>query len=234
MVDVTDATFQTEVIERSHQVPVVVDLWATWCGPCVTLGPIIEKVVAATDGKVVLAKVDTDQNPAIAQAFKIQSIPAVYALKDGKVVDGFIGAQPEWAVKEFVDKLLPTVEQTEVERLLEAGDEESLRRALELEGDNEEVIVALAELLVVDDRSDDALALLAKIPESAETRRVAALARAGVDAVGDDIDAKLEALLTQVKGNDEARQEFVDLLELLGPDDPRTAAYRKRLTSALF
>ena len=234
MVDVTDATFQTEVIERSHQVAVVVDLWATWCGPCVTLGPIIEKVVAATEGKVVLAKVDTDQNPAIAQAFKIQSIPAVYALKDGKVVDGFIGAQPEWAVKEFVDKLLPTVEQTEVERLLEAGDEESLRRALELEGDNEEVIVALAELLVVDDRSDDALALLAKIPESAETRRVAALARAGVDAVGDDIDAKLEALLTQVKGNDEARQEFVDLLELLGPDDPRTAAYRKRLTSALF
>jgi len=234
MVDVTDETFQAEVIERSHQVPVVVDLWATWCGPCVTLGPIIEKVVAATDGKVALVKVDTDQNPAIAQAFKIQSIPAVYALKDGKVIDGFIGAQPEWAVAEFVNKLLPTVEQTEVERLLEIGDEASLRQALELEGDNEDVIVSLAELLVVDERAEDALALLAKIPESTETRRVAALARAGVDAVGDDVDAKLEALLPRVKADDEARQEFVDLLELLGAEDPRTAVYRKRLTSALF
>src|SRR3954454_8656221 len=87
--DVTDATFQTAVIDRSHEVPVVVDLWAPWCGPCRTLGPIIEKVVAGTDGKVELAKVDTDANPGVANAFQVQSIPAVYALKDGKVVDGF-------------------------------------------------------------------------------------------------------------------------------------------------
>ncbi len=234
MVDVTDATFEAEVIARSHEVPVVVDLWATWCGPCRTLGPIIEKVVAETDGKVVLAKVDTDANPQVANAFQVQSIPAVYALKDGKVVDGFIGAQPEWAVAEFVNRLIPTAEQTEVERLIEAGDEASLRRALELEADNAEAVVALAELLVVDDRSDEALALLERIPPSADTRRVAALARAGVDAVGDDLDAKLTALLATVKTDDAARQEFVDLLELLGPDDPRTAVYRRKLTTALY
>jgi putative thioredoxin len=234
MVDVTDATFQTEVVERSHQVPVVVDLWATWCGPCRTLGPIIEKVVADTDGKVVLAKVDTDANPAVANAFKVQSIPAVYAMKDGKVVDGFIGAQPEWAVAEFVGRLLPSEEESEIDRLVSAGDEASLRAALDLQSDHEGAVCALAEMLANDGRGDEALALLERIPPTAETRRIAALARAGADAVGDDVDAKLDALLPRVKVDDDARQEFVDLLELLGPDDPRTATYRRRLTTALF
>jgi putative thioredoxin len=219
VVDVTDATFQTEVIDKSHEVPVVVDLWATWCGPCRTLGPIIEQVVAATDGKVVLAKVDTDANPAVANAFQVQSIPAVYALKDGKVVDGFIGAQPEWAVTEFVNRLIPSEEESEIDRLVSAGDETSLRAALELQSDHAGAVVALAELLATSDRGEEALALLERIPPSAETRRVAALARAGADAV-DDVDAKLESLLPRVKGDDEARQEYVDLLELLGPDDP--------------
>ena len=91
MIDVTDATFETEVIEASHKAVVVVDLWAEWCGPCKSLGPILETVIAETDGKVVLAKVDVDSNPATSQAFQVQGIPAVYALKDGKVVDGFQG-----------------------------------------------------------------------------------------------------------------------------------------------
>jgi putative thioredoxin len=234
VVDVTDATFQSEVIDRSHQVPVVVDLWAPWCGPCRTLGPIIEQVVADTDGKVELAKVDTDANPGVANAFQVQSIPAVYALKDGKVVDGFIGAQPEWAVAEFVGRLIPTEEQSEIDRLVEAGDEASLRSALDLQSDHEGAVLALAELLAASDRGDDALALLERIPPTAETRRIGALARAGADAVADDVDAKLEALLAKVKGDDEARQEFVDLLELLGPEDPRTATYRRRLTTALY
>ena len=235
MADVTDATFEQDVINRSKEVPVVVDLWAEWCGPCKTLGPIIERVVADTGGKVELAKVDVDANPQVARAFQVQSIPAVYALKDGKVVDGFIGAQPEHVVKAFVDALLPTEEETEVQRLVAAGDEESLRRALDLEPDNAEAVVALAELLVVDGRAEEALQLLARIPESAETRRVSALARIGVDsAVGDDLDARLAALLDRVKTDDEARQEFVDVLELLGPDDPRTAQWRKRLTAQLY
>ncbi len=107
MVDVTDATFEEEVLHRSSEVPVVVDLWAPWCGPCRTLGPIIEKVVDATEGAVALAKVNVDENPAISGSFQVQSIPAVFALKDGKVVDGFIGALPEAAVAEFVAKLTP-------------------------------------------------------------------------------------------------------------------------------
>ena len=234
-IDVTDATFQTDVLERSLTTPVVVDLWAEWCGPCKSLGPILESVVAETDGQVVLAKVDVDANPATAQAFRVQSIPAVYAVADGKVVDGFVGAQGEAEVREFVSRLLPTEEQTEVERLREVGDEASLRAALELEPDDEGVIVDLAELLVGDERSEEALELLARIPETPDVRRVAALARSGGGFSSDaDIEARLLVLLDSVKEDDAARQEFVDLLELLGPDDPRTGSYRRQLTSRLF
>jgi putative thioredoxin len=235
MSDVTDATFERDVIQRSHEVPVVVDLWAEWCGPCRTLGPIIEKVVGDTGGKVELAKIDIDANPQVASAFQVQSIPAVYGLKDGKVVDGFMGAQPEQVVSEFVSKLLPTEEETEVEALVRAGDEASLRRALELEPGNEPAILGLAELLVGAGSTDEALALLDRIPETPDVRRVRALARveAGGGA-GDDIGGRLDALLEKVKEDDEARQQFVDLLELLGPDDPRTRDYRKALTARLY
>ena len=106
-VDVTDATFETEVMVRSHQVPVIVDLWAPWCGPCKTLGPILEKATDATMGQVVLAKVNVDENPQISQAFQVQSIPAVFIMKDGKVLDSFVGAQPEHVVLQIVQSLLP-------------------------------------------------------------------------------------------------------------------------------
>lgn len=236
-IDVTDATFQTEVVERSMQTPVVVDLWAEWCGPCRTLTPILEQVVGETQGKVVLAKVDVDANPRIAQAFQVQSIPAVFAMHQQKIVNGFLGAQPEHVVRQFVESLLPSEEETEVSRLLAAGDEASLRKALELEPGNEEVVVALAALLV--DRGDDAgrteaLELLERIPESAATRRVAAAARIGASGGVDDIERELDELLDRVKDDDAARQRFLDLLEVLGPDDPRTNAYRRKLTSRLF
>jgi putative thioredoxin len=233
MVDVTDATFQSAVIDRSMTVPVVVDLWAEWCGPCKQLGPIIERVVAATDGAVELVKVDVDANPAIAQAFRVQSIPAVFAIKDGRPVDQFIGALPEAQIAEFVAKLLPTKEQTEVERLIEAGDEASLRAALDLEPNNVEAVLSLAELCAGEERGDEALALLERIPESPDTRRVAALARRGPEAAL-DVDTRLAALLERVKGDDEARKEFVDLLELLADDDPAKADWRRQLTSRLF
>jgi len=232
-IDVTDATFQTDVIDKSTEVPVIVDLWAPWCGPCKTLGPIIEKVVDETGGKVVLVKVNVDENPGLSQAFKVQSIPAVYAVKDGAVVDGFMGAYPEQAVKEFVDALLPSEEEIAVAELVEAGDEGSLRIALSMEPANEDVIVALAELLIGEGNSDEALALLARIPESDRTRHVAALARVGT-APQDDYDDQLAALLDQVKTDDDARQKYVDLLELMGPSDPRTAEYRRQLTSRLY
>jgi putative thioredoxin len=231
--DVTDATFQTEVIERSMHTPVIVDLWAPWCGPCTTLGPILERATAATGGQVVLAKVNVDENPAISQAFQVQSIPAVYALSGGKVVDGFVGAYPEHVVTEFVTALVPSDERRAIDALLEAGDEASLRQALELEPGDEDVIVALGELLVRDGRGDEALTLLTRIPESDRTRHVAAEARIGLQPA-DDYDEQLAALLDRVKGDDAARQQFLDLLELMGPDDPRTAPYRKQLTARLF
>jgi putative thioredoxin len=232
-IDVTDATFQTEVIDRSSEVAVVVDLWAPWCGPCKTLGPIIEKVVDETGGKVVLVKVNVDENPGLSQAFQVQSIPAVYAMKDGAVVDGFMGAYPEHAVKEFVDSLLPSAEQQAVAELLAAGDEGSLRIALSMEPANEDVIVALSTLLVERGDTEEALSLLARVPESDRTRHVAALARIG-QAPQDDYDEQLTALLDQVKTDDDARQKFLDLLELMGPTDPRTADYRRQLTSRLY
>jgi putative thioredoxin len=233
VVDVTDATFENDVMQASRSAAVVVDLWAPWCGPCRTLGPILEKVIDETKGKVVLAKVNVDENPAISQAFKVQSIPAVFALKDGRIVDGFIGAQGENAVRDFVQRLLPTDVESEIDALIEQGDEASLRKVLDLEPGNETAIVKLGDILVHSDRGDEALALIERIPESAETRRIAALARGGL-ALVNDVETKLDALLPRVKGDDEARQEYLDILELLGPDDPRTATYRRRLTSTLF
>lgn len=238
MVDVTDATFTQEVVERSNELPVVVDLWAPWCGPCRTLGPIIEDVIDATGGKVVLAKVNVDENPQVSAAFKVQGIPAVYALRNGKVIDGFVGAQGKDAVTAFVDGLLPTAEEGEVAALLEQGDIPSLRLALELDPANEQVTLALASAFVDDDRADEALELLNRIPESPEWRQIAARARTGESAddvaEDDDLDERLTALLERVPGDEDARQEVVDLLEVMGADDPRTAQYRKALTAKLF
>ncbi len=245
MADVTDATFQTAVVERSQTVPVVVDLWAPWCGPCRTLGPILDKVIGATNGRVELTKVNVDENPSISQAFRVQSIPAVYAMYGGKVVDGFTGAQGEAQVTEFVNKLLalaadgaevdPVVD--EIDDLLADGDVPTIEAALAADPGNERLIVGLAAILLADGDNQGALDLLAKVPEHAEARRLAAMARtgAGLSVGGDEaIAGELDVLLTKVKGDDDARQRYVDLLEVLGPDDPRTAQYRRRLTSALF
>ena len=235
MTDVTDATFARDVLQRSAEVPVVVDLWAEWCGPCRTLGPILERVVAETGGKVALAKVDIDSNPQVAASFSVQSIPAVFAISAGKVVDSFIGALPEAAVREFVGKLAPT--ESEADRLAAQGDEASLRQALELQHDHPVAVVALAELLAGQGNGEEALALLTRVPETPDSRRVAALARLGGsgDADGDgQVDARLDALLERVKDDEAARREFVDLLEMLGSDDPRTPRYRRALASRLF
>jgi len=243
MVDVTEATFETEIVAKSHEVPVVVDLWADWCGPCKTLAPILEKVIDETDGQVVLAKVDVDANPRLSQSFNVQGIPAVFAIKDGKIAGQFTGAQPEHVVRQFVESLLPSADEQLVADLMDAGDEVALQQALAAVPGHPAATVALAELYVAEGRSDEALATLAKIPETAETRRVAALARVGADgdagsAAADgplaDVEATLATLLPQVKADDDARQQYLDLLELMGPDDPRTADYRKQLSRQLF
>ena len=232
--EVTDSDFEKEVLERSENTPVVVDLWAPWCGPCKSLGPILERVIEETNGKVVLAKVNIDENPGVAGAFKVQSIPAVFAIYKKDVVSSFVGAQGEEAVRDFVQKLLPSEEMTEVEKLINNGDELSLRKALEIEVDNPEAITSLAQLLVTrneDGDKEEAVKLLEKIPETPETRRVSAIAR--LENVG-DIDSELTELIEKVKTDEDSRDRFIDLLELLGPEDPRTSEWRQRLTSALF
>ena len=236
--DVTDDSFQTDVLARSNEVPVVVDLWAPWCGPCTTLGPMLERAVAATEGSVELAKVNIDDNPRIAQSFGVQSIPAVFAIAGGKVVDQFIGAVPEQQVAAFVQKLLPAL--SEADTLVAAGDEASLRQALELEAGHQGATEALARILIDRGEAADALALLARVPETPAARTLAAEARlveSGVNvsaAGGADIDARLNELLERVRDDDSARQEFVDLLETLGPEDPRTSSFRRALAARLY
>ena len=237
MADVTDATFEAQVLERSRQVPVVVDLWAAWCGPCRTLGPVLEKVVGETDGRVELAKVDIEANPGVAASFRVQSIPAVFAIRDGQVVDQFIGSLPEAQVRQFVERLAPPP--TEADLMAEKGDEASLRKALELQADHLKAVVRLAQMLVERGETEEALGLLGRVPETAEVRRVAALARVGAggdggDGEGSEIVAELESLLDRVKADPDARRRFLDLLEVLGADDPRSLQYRKLMTTRLF
>lgn len=232
MTEVTDATFQRDVLDRSVDVPVVVDLWAEWCGPCRSLGPILERVVSATHGKVELAKVDIDRNPQVAANFAVQSIPAVFALKDRQVVDSFIGAVPEPNVREFVDRLAPV--ETEADRLVAEGDEASLRRAIEIDAQHGGAIEGLAALLVNRGEGEEALELLARVPETPEVRRIAALARVGEAAGDGDLEARLNHLLDRVKEDEAARREFLDLLEVLGAGDPRTPRFRRALTSKLY
>ena len=142
-VDVTDATFQTDVVERSRELPVVVDFWADWCGPCRALTPVLEQEVDSRNGAVVLAKVDVDANPDLSSAYRVQGIPAVKAFKDGRVVSEFVGARSPVAVAAFFDELLapPRLERL-VEELRTSGDLPEVLSALEA-GDPERALDAI-------------------------------------------------------------------------------------------
>ena len=178
-IDVTDATFQVEVLDRSNSVPVIVDLWAPWCEPCKTLGPILEKHCDATNGKVVLAKVNVDENPSISMAFQVQSIPAVFIMKDGAVMDAFVGAKPDHAIKEIVEALIPL---------------------------GEAALQPVAEA--------------AREPEPF--------------VINDDFDNELAGLLPIVKTDEVAKSRYLEILAIMGTEDPRTVGYRRKLTAQLF
>jgi putative thioredoxin len=244
--DVTDSTFESAVIERSRAVPVVVDFWAEWCGPCRQLGPVLERSVAAREGKVELAKIDVDANPQVARAFAIQSIPAVKAFRDGQMVAEFVGAQPPAAVESFLDSLLPS----EADELVARGDEESLRRAVELEPSRAEAAVPLARLLYGRGDPDGALAILRQVPGSFAADGLAARielesgdptedlrdAFAAMDA-GDQeraLDLLIGALPSADGAKDDIRRVVVGILDELGVENPLARDSRRRLASALY
>ena len=236
MIDVTDATFQAEVIERSSHTPVVVDLWAPWCGPCKTLGPMIERVIDETKGRVILAKVNVDENQQVAAAFQVQSIPAVYALVNGQVVDGFMGAQPEDKLREFVNKLIAGELAGELQGLVAAGDEVSLRKAIELDPTHKPAALALARLLLAD-RAQEALDILEPLESDDEVEQLAEQARQAVlpSDARTGIEHELTDLLDKVKGDDDARGRFVELLDQLAVGDPDCAGeWRRKLATRLY
>jgi putative thioredoxin len=242
--DATEATFEQDVIERSRELPVVVDFWAAWCGPCRQLTPVLEKAVSERAGKVALAKVDTDANQRLAAAFRIQGIPAVKAFVDGRVAAEFTGAQPPAAVAQFLDALLPS----EADALVEAGGEEDLRRALELEPSRADAGLALAQILAARGERDEALAILAEFPGSFAAQGLAARLRleddedlrdAFVALDAGDHQRGLDALIAAIAESDDGRREdlrraVVGVLDELGVEHPLARESRRKLASALY
>ena len=243
--DVTEATFESAVIERSRSVPVVVDFWAAWCAPCRMLTPVLEREVARREGAVELAKLDVDANPAISNSFGIQGIPAVKAFKDGRVVAEFVGAQPAAAVSRFLDSLVPS----KAELLSRNGDEASLREALQLEPGRADAAIPLAQALHRRGQLDEALDVLATVHGNFAADGLAARIRlekaaapdltpafAALDAGRNDqaLDVLIAAIRPTRPDRDDIRRVVVGILDELGLDDPLATTSRRRLASALY
>lgn len=244
-IDVGEADFRARVVERSRELPVVVDFWAEWCAPCRALGPQLERAAAARAGKLELVKVDTDANPRLAQAYRIQGIPAVKAFRDGQVVDEFVGVIPAERIEGFLDGLVPS----EADALAASDDEADLRRALELDPNHAGAAARLARIMLSRGELDAAEQLLERFPGDFLALGLAARARLERDGDeltpafrawdGGDPGTALEELQEALKGADAERRDLVrrvmvGIFEELGPGNELAQRHRRRLASAIY
>jgi putative thioredoxin len=248
VINVNEADFATEVLARSADVPVVVDFWAPWCAPCRQLGPSLEKSAEAREGKVVLAKIDTDENPGIAQQFDVQGIPAVKAFVNGEVAAEFVGAQSPSQVEAFFDGLVPS----ETQLLLESGDEQSLLKIVEKEPANVDANFALAQIHYRRGETDAALARLRNVTGGFRHDGLAArieLEREDLPRVHEafasldegELEEGLDKLLAEVadgelgeEDRERVRKVIVAVLDELGVDHPLARESRRKLAAALY
>lgn len=244
--NVSEADFESEVLKRSHTVPVVVDFWAEWCAPCRALGPVLERLASEAEGAWELAKVDVDQNQALARNFGVQGIPAVRAFKDGKQVAEFTGALPEEQVKEWLTGLGPSQADKivdEAARAEAAGDLESaeslFEQALSLEPAHGEAASGLARTRLTLRQSQlDETTVSQKLSDNPSDLE-ALLAMADIEVGRDDHKAAFERLIDFIKNaagdeREAARQHLLGLLDTLPADDPRVLGARRSLAAAIF
>ena len=228
VMDGTDQGFMQDVIETSQTTPVIVDFWAPWCGPCKTLGPMLEKHVRAAKGKVRMVKINIDQHPAVAGQLRVQSIPAVFAFAGGRPVDGFMGAVPESQIKSFVEKLQAAGgPDAGLEELLALGEEslsigdmggaaQAFAEALQAEPENVKAIAGLAKVYLAAGEAEQAREILASAPESAQNDAGITSVRASLDLIEDSTGAGDPLVLqAQLQDNPKDHQARFDLARAL-------------------